>query len=322
MKIAHIEALPGHKAFGFVKATQTHGGFDVHFPLHIVAGSHPGRTLLVVAGLSGLEIEPAMILPHVVDQLDPATLHGNLLLVPLFNTSGFEFEQVNAIWDDKDLNVLGRGDSQGSVSEQLLDLFYSTAVAAADAVIHIRTGALWGYFRYAGVYDRGLVDESQALAQALGLPHVLLGEPDDRSFAAQAARDGKTVVAAWIGGGPGLRDFRQQDMQRNRNAVLNGLRHLGILGGQPESIDSPVTTLRAHTVVRLTGPRGLTFIDKAKRGSALHAGEAIGYVKHPFTGDIVQEIIAPRDGVMLHAGASWPILPEDAVLAILGDPVL
>ena len=25
---------------------------------------------------------------------------------------------------------------------------------------------------------------------------------------------------------------------------------------------------------------------------------------------------------MAHAGASWPIVPEDAVLAILGDPVV
>ena len=50
------------------------------------------------------------------------------------------------------------------------------------------------------------------------------------------------------------------------------------------------------------------------------AGEVIGYVKQPFTGDIVHEFRAVRGGVMVHAGASWPIVPEDAVLAILGDP--
>ena len=107
MKIAQIEALPGQKAFGFVKATETHGGFDVHFPLHIVAGRRPGPTLLVVAGMSGLEIEPALILPQVVAEIDPEELQGTLLVVPLFNTSGFEFEQVNAIWDDKALHAVG-----------------------------------------------------------------------------------------------------------------------------------------------------------------------------------------------------------------------
>ncbi len=266
MNIQQIEALPGQKAFGFVKATETHGGFDVHFPLHIVAGAQPGPTLLVVAGLSGLEIEPALVLPKVVDEIDPAALSGTLLVVPLFNTSGFEFEQVNAIWDDKTLTELGRGKADGSVSEQLLHCFYTTAVAAADAVIDIRSGALWGYFRYAGVYDAGAADRSLALAQALGLPHVLICQPADGSYACQAAADGKAVVSAWIGGGPGLRDFRHEDMQRVRNAVVNALRHLGMLGGDLESIDGPVTTVRGHTYLNVTGPRGLTFIDKHKRG--------------------------------------------------------
>ena len=49
------------------------------------------------------------------------------------------------------------------------------------------------------------------------------------------------------------------------------------------------------------------------------AGEVIGYVQHPFTGEIVHEFRAERGGLMVHAGASWPIVPEDAILAILGD---
>jgi predicted deacylase len=58
---------------------------------------------------------------------------------------------------------------------------------------------------------------------------------------------------------------------------------------------------------------------KEKRGMRVRAGEQVGYVMHPFTGDIVRTITAPREGVMLHAGASWPVLPEGVTLAILGD---
>ncbi len=321
MKIAQIEAQPGQKAFGFVKATETHGGFAVHFPLHIVAGRQPGPTLLVVAGMSGLEIEPALILPQVVAELDPAVLQGTLLVVPLFNTSGFEFEQVNAIWDDKTLPRLGRGAAAGTVSEQLLHCFYEEVVQRADAVIDIRTGALWGYFRYAGVYATGAEAQGRALAEALGLPHVVLGTPTDGSYAWEAAGDGKAVVSAWIGGGPGLRDYRQEDMQRVRQAVVNGLRQLKMLDGALERIDEPVTTVRGHTWVKVSGPRGLTFMAKGQRGQLVGAGGVIGYVKHPFTGDIVHEFRVERGGLMVHAGASWPIVPEDAVLAILGDVV-
>ena len=50
-----------------------------------------------------------------------------------------------------------------------------------------------------------------ALAISLGLPQVLLGQPEDKSLAFEAAKDGKAVVSAWIGGGPGLRDYREED---------------------------------------------------------------------------------------------------------------
>jgi predicted deacylase len=321
MKIGAIAAKKGEKAFGFLEATETHGRFPVHVPLHIIAGASEGPVLLVQAGVSGLEIEPALILPKIVDELDPAEISGTLILVPLMNTSGFEFEQINAIWDDKDLNKLGRGKADGTVSEQMIYTYYQEGISKADAVVDIHTGALWGYFRYAGVYKAGNVEKSKGLATALGLPQVLLGQPEDQSMAFEAAKDGKAVVSAWIGGGPGLRDYREQDMRRVKNAVLNAMKYLGMLAGEPELQDGDVSVIDGHTVLKLSGERGLTFIDKEKRGKQVKAGEKIGYVKHPYTGDIIHEITAPRDGVIIHGGASWPILPEDATLAILGDPV-
>jgi predicted deacylase len=321
MKIGTLEARPGQKVFGFFAPLETHGRFPVHLPLHIVRGSRAGPTLLVQAGVSGLEIEPAMELPRVVADLDPREVAGTLLLVPLLNTSGFEFEQVNAVWDDRDLNAVGRGRPDGSVSEVLIHRYYEEAVAKADAVLDIHTGARWGYFRYAGLYRAGPVNASRALAVALGLPQVVIGQPEDHSLAFEAARDGKAVVSAWIGGGPGLRDFREEDMRRVRRAVLNAMRHLGMLPGRPENDGRRVAVLELHTVLRRTGERGLTFIDKGKRGRPVRAGEPLGYVEHPFTGDVLETILAPRDGIMVHAGAAWPMLPEGALLAMLGSLV-
>ena len=119
-QVGNLNANRGEKAYGFFKTGETHGRFPVHIPLHIVAGAQDGPTLVVQAGASGLEIEPSLILPHVVNELDPAGIKGTLILAPLMNTSGFEFGQVNSAWDDKHLNQLGRGKPDGSVSEQLV----------------------------------------------------------------------------------------------------------------------------------------------------------------------------------------------------------
>lgn len=321
MKIGSIEARPGEKAFGFFETGRTHGRFPVHIPLHIVAGASDGPTLLVQAGASGLEPEPALTLPGVVAALDPAELSGTLIVVPLMNTSGFEFEQINAVWDDKDLNALGRGDPGGTVSEQMIDRYFREVVAHADAVIDVRTGAQWSYHRYAGVFRAGDEAASRTLAVSLGLPQVLLGQRDDGSTALEAARDGKAVASAWIGGGPGLRDYRADDQRRLRNAVHNALIHLGMAEGEPAWEGDRVAVLEAHSYLMPHGERGFTFIDKAKRGAAVAAGESLGHVRHPFSGERLADVTAPRAGVMLHAGASWPVVPEGVALAILGDPV-
>ncbi|MBI1295660.1 hypothetical protein GC175_11970 [bacterium] len=324
MRIGTIEIQAGQKEYGFLAGQPTRGVFDVQIPLHVIAGARPGPRLVIQAGVSGLEIEPAMTLPKVVAEIDPAHLAGTLIVVPLMNTTGFEFEQVEAVWDGKDLNSLGRGRAEGTVSEQLLHRYYTEVVESADALIDIHTGALWGYFRYAGVYATGAQDASLDLALALGLPHVLLGQPEDDSLAHVAAQNGKTVVSAWIGGGPGLRDFRVEDAQRVRLAVFNALQHLGMLSTMP-SLAAPdgvdVTLLQAHTIVRNGSPRGMVFMDKTKRGQSVAAGERLGYVRHPFSGETLHDITAPRAGVMLHAGGVWPMLHDDAILAILGDPV-
>jgi hypothetical protein len=92
-----------------------------------------------------------------------------------------------------------------------------------------------------------------------------------------------------------------------------------MLAGELEVEGDTVAVLEGHTFIKPGGERGFTFIDKTKRGRLLAEGEQLGYVKHPYTGDVIEEITASRPGIMLHAGASWPLVPEDVTLAILGD---
>lgn len=320
MKIGTIEAKNGEKRFGKFKTGETHGGFDVHIPLHIVQGAQHGPLLVVQSGLSGLEIESALALAQLVQEIDASDVAGTLVVVPLMNTSGFEFEQHNSAWDDKNLNALGTGDANGSVSEQMVRRYYEEVLAQADAVIEVHSGAQWSYHRYVSLFNSGDTGKSQALAKALGLPQVVILEADSRSMAGALAQEGKAVALLNVGGGPGLRDFREEDEGRIRRAVLNGMKHLGMIAGEPQQ-ERAVTVLEAHTVLKPVGARGFTFMDASKRGQQVAAGEALGTVRHPFTGEVLQQITAPREGVLIFGGASWPVVPEDETLAILGDVV-
>ncbi len=319
MKIGAIQANQGEKSFGFYKTGETHGAFPVHIPMHLIVGETAGPMLVVQSGVSGLEIEPSLILPQIINELDPSQMKGTLVMVPLMNTSGFEFTQINTAWDDKHLNRLRRGQTEGTVSEQMIYQYYENVISQADALLDIRSGAQWSYHHFARVYAAGDIEKSRTMAMSLGIAHVVVGQGDDESMAYEAAKDGKTVVAAYIGGGPGLRDYRDQDLGRIRNAVLNAMRHLGMLASPLEADIEKVSVIEQHTVIRPTGERGFTFMDKNKRGTHVKAGDSLGYVRHPFSGEVLETVVAPKDGFMVDAGAAWPVPLEDTVLAILGD---
>lgn len=321
MKFGNIEAKSGETTFGFFKTGETHGQFDVHIPMHVMRGASDGPLLVVQSGLSGLEIEPALVLSHLVKELEPEDVAGTLVLVPLMNTSGFEFEQVNAAWDDKNLNELGKGRADGTVSEQMVYRYYQEVLSQANALIDVHSGAQWSYHRYASIYNTGNVERSRALATALGLQQVAILQGDGNTMAEAVAADGKAVVSLNVGGGPGLRDFREEDEERIRRTIFNAMKHLRMLSGEPEYESAQVTVIEAHTVLRPSGARGFTFIDSDKRGRQIAAGEELGYVRHPFSGEILEKVRAPRAGVMIDGGASWPVLPEDVTLAILGDVI-
>jgi uncharacterized protein len=319
--LAGVPVEPGTRRLHTLRAGATHAGFPVETQLHLLFGAHDGPTLVIHAGLSGLEIEPALTLPGWVAAIDPATLRGNLVVAPLFNLPGFEFEQIDYPYDGSDLNALGAGRDDGSVGELLVDAVARSVLAHADALIDVRTGAQWGYYRYAGVHDVGdvaRVDASMALAAALGLPHAALGESVGRTLSGAMAARGLPVVTLWLGGGPGLRDHRERDAAELTAALDAALAHLGI---RPGPARAPAERVRIHTILRPHGERGLTFMDAALRGQRVAAGAELGFVRHPYEGHRVATLAAPRAGTVLHAGAAWPMVPEGTPLAILADPL-
>lgn len=322
MSFTPASIKPGAKGFGFLQVAETRGRFPVHLPLHVVRGAHAGPTLAIFAGASGLEVEPALALPSFINALDPSKLRGALFLVPMLNTSGLEFEREASAWDGKRLNQLGRGRPDGTVSEQLLDGFYRTLVEPADALLELRTGALTSYHRFAAVFGQTeapvAFERSCELAASLGLTDVVVNFPTEPSLAFAAAQAGQAVAIAAIGGGPGFRDRRHEDGDRARRAARNALIALGMLDGAIEQPNGAPRRLLVHTWFTQGQERGLTLIT-AERGAMVQAGDKVGHVLHPFTGDIVHEFVAPRAGVVVHLGAAWPLMPEGTPLAAIAD---
>ena len=55
----------------------------------LLCGAHPGKTLVVTAGVHGCEYVGILALQKLVETLDCATLYGQVILLPLVNSKGF-----------------------------------------------------------------------------------------------------------------------------------------------------------------------------------------------------------------------------------------
>lgn len=86
----------------------------------LLCGAHPGKTLVVTAGVHGCEYVGILALQKLVEMLDCATLFGQVILLPLVNSKGFfaGVKQLNPA-DDRNLNREFPGKADGSETQRM-----------------------------------------------------------------------------------------------------------------------------------------------------------------------------------------------------------
>ncbi|MFI3210146.1 MAG: succinylglutamate desuccinylase/aspartoacylase family protein [Peptostreptococcaceae bacterium] len=78
---------------------------DYTIPVWVVRGKNEGKTLIVTAGVHGCEYVGMLASRELYNEIDPSTLSGNIIILPLLNREGFfgGHKQINPI-DNKNLN--------------------------------------------------------------------------------------------------------------------------------------------------------------------------------------------------------------------------
>ena len=86
----------------------------------LLCGAHPGKTLVVTAGVHGCEYVGILALQKLVETLDCATLYGQVILLPLVNSKGFfaGVKQLNPA-DDRNLNREFPGREDGTETQRM-----------------------------------------------------------------------------------------------------------------------------------------------------------------------------------------------------------
>lgn len=303
--IAGHELMPGKTVKDHIHVE----GTELHVPHVLLCGEQPGPTVLITAGIHNAEYVGIQAAIELSNELDVSTLHGNVVLVPLVNRSGFENRTMSRVFEDgKNLNRVFPGDREGSEAERLAHMLFEVFIRNADAYIDLHCGdgyeTLIPYCYYLG--DAPAEETAKRMVECVNVKYVV------RSH----CRTGGAYNLASLHGVPSvliergqLSLFSREEIEADKADVRNILRRLGVLDGDwtryPKqelleyNEDAPCT--------------GCWYPDK-KPGDRFRKGEKLGEIRDYFGKSLFTEL-APADGVLLYQTASLNIIEKGPMVS-------
>lgn len=303
--IRQVRAARGQAARGFLSIGETAGG-PIQLPLVILHGREPGPTLCLTAGVHATEYPPIDAVLRTVRAVDPASLRGTLIAVPVVNLRMFESRVpfVSPL-DGVNLNKTAPGAPDGTISQMLAHVLLDEIIGRASHHIDLHGGdfgeMLMPFCGYAltgnPVQDRA----GETLARRYGPELVSLAGPSGKippfadGIVHAACHRGVISLFAESGGNGTL---EAADVAVHVDGIRHVMQHLGMIDGSPPPIGRRIKGLDRVVVRARRG--GLLRLDLSI-GDPVRPGQAVAEIVDLF-GDVVERVVSPGSGF---AGLIW-----------------
>lgn len=317
------DVRPGTHGIARVAVTTRLDGAELTIPVHVVRGAKDGPTLTLVSAMHGSEWFSIRIVEDLIAKLRPAELTGTFIGIPVANPIALErFTRMTPDESDEpDLNRVWPGGTTW-VTEQIAAALDRDVLSRTDYLIDVHTGP-WGASLAAVGYgqdlpDRDVVRRSLELAVAFGCPSiralkVMVAFPGPRSIAGHAgSARGIPNIGPNLGGAGFAPNVEAEWLRANVDGTLNAMRHLGMISGRP-SLPPRFFHFESRGLRVVPGKGGLLRPDVGPDalGKDVQKGQRLGVIVSPYTFEVIEELIAPVDGVLFGVGRDYPVRPGD-----------
>lgn len=287
-------------------------------PAFEARGERDGPHVALLGGIHGCEYSSIAAVTRVMAELDTSELAGSITAVPVVSMQSFERRSPFVVPEDgKNLNRSFPGSYDGTYTDALARSIFDELIAPADVLLDLHGGDLVEALEPFAIYDASPVEErARSLAIAFGLPYVVREEP-------AAGLGGMTCSAAAAAGIPaviaeagGCGQLEEEAVALLADGVRNALRSLEML---PGPVRPPRGDMRQVGVFDWLRCRDAGFWEAVVRvGDELAGGQLVGRVKNLW-GDVLEEIHAPREGVVLFLTTSAAVADDGLLLGLGGE---
>ena len=288
---------------------------DLEHPAYEARGVRDGPHLALIGGIHGCEYSSIAAVTRFMNELDTRELAGSITAVPIVSMESFRQRSPFVVpADGKNLNRSFPGSYDGSYTDALARSIFDRIIEPADVLLDLHGGDMVEALEPFAIYDASPHEErTQAIALAFGLPYVVRQELDESGLggmtSSAAARAGIPGVIAEAGGRGQLEEAATTMLV---DGVRNVLRHLEMLAGEP----SPPRSRLVGKFMWLRASQEGWWQPAVAAGDELVEGQLVGTLRTLY-GDVIDELHAPRDGVVLFLTTS-PAVGTDGPLLGLG----
>lgn len=288
-------------------------GTELRVPHVLLCGKQPGETVLISAGIHNAEYVGIQAAIELSNELDVSELHGNVIILPLANRSGFENRTMSMVYEDgKNLNRVFPGNRDGSEADRLAHMLFEVFIRNVDAYIDLHSGdgyeSLIPYCYYLG--DTPAEETSKRMVSCVNTSY----------YVRSRCRTGGAYNLASIHGIPSvliergqLSLFSREEVEADKADVRNILRCLGVLEGKYARY--PMQQLLEYSD---DAPCTGCWYPEKKVGDWFRKGEKLGEIRDYFGHSLFTEY-APEDGMLLHQCSSLNII-EKGPMVTYGVP--
>ena len=327
MRAGNLEAKPGEHTFGYLEGPRSRSGLAPDVPVHLFAGAEPGPTLLVQGAIHGAEVIGSIAILNFIKGLDPTTIRGNVIAVPVVNRVGFELGERGSSVDDKDISRLFPGKPNGSVSDQIAHLYFREVIEQTDVMIDFHAGARTAYERYVLFSAEGDPDhptdlelKRRKLVVAFGLDQAAFFPPN--TFGANRAKEaieeaGVVQITLEFGGGTGWFKNGEDNVADAERGIWNIMKSMRMIDGEFEADGPECTVYNACVVLWKPAVDGL-FVRKRRFGERVAAGEVYATLVDPYSGETLADIPNTQDAIVIPSGQEWVTIGATSI-GILGE---
>lgn len=284
-------------------------GLPIYVPLLVARGFEDGPVLGLNAALHGNELNGIPVIQRVFNEIDPTTLRGTLIGVPVMNVPSF-VRKKRRFNDGVDLNRIMPGKADGNISQVYASRVIERIMKSLEYLIDLHTasfGRINSYYIRANMGNE--VTEKMAILQNAD---IIVDNPAPDSTLRGALVDMGIPSITLEVGDP--QRFQKGMIRSGLTGIFNVMSYLNM-------IDDPIEEPEEKTVICkrsywIYTDRGGLLEVPVKITNFVKKGDCIGRIRNVF-GDLLEEYYAPENGIVIGKSTN-PVAQTGARILHLG----